>query len=139
MLDLSHAPAPILRLVVWLQGRGFQQIDERQSDPANLYVLFANDSRQVKITASRGDWSLGIGIAGRTFHPEQWEAWLKGQRLPEVLGNLDQQVDFITTSWDFALEVARLRPQTEDEIERIGDDWVERRLGFRPPASPDPG
>jgi hypothetical protein len=72
---------------------------------------------------------------GRTFHPEQWEAWLDGYPLAGELCGIGHQVEFITQRWDTAIERARAHPEAEGEVAAIGDDWVQRRFGFRPPES----
>ncbi len=133
MLDLSSAPPAIPKLISWLLTKGFVLSEERSSDRSNQYALYLKRDQLVKITASRGEWSLGIGMWGQTVHPEQWEAWLEGYPLAGELAGLDQQVDFITRRWEAAIEQAQERDGAQSEIAEIGDDWVQRRFGFRPP------
>lgn len=135
MLDLSLAPNAIADLVNWLSDRDFRVTDEQESGRNNQYAIFVAGDRTVKVTASRGEWSLGIGLSGRTFHPEQWEAWLDGYPLAGDLASIEHQVEFITGRWDIAVERVREHPGAEEEVAAIGDDWVERRFGFRPPKS----
>ncbi len=133
MLDTTSAPTAIPKLVAWLHEKGFELGAERSSDRGNQYAVYFKQDQLVKITASRGEWSLGIGMRGQTFHPEQWEAWLDGYPLNDELAGLDRQVDFITQRWDVAAGQARERAGADAEIAKIGDDWVQRRFGFRPP------
>ena len=133
VLDLRSAPSAIDRLVKWLTDSGFTVTEERASDRNNQFAVFTGGDRTVKVTASRGEWSLGIGISGITFHPEQWEAWLEGYPLAGDLATIEQQVEFITQRWDTAVQQLRENHGAEEEIAAIGDDWVERRFGFRPP------
>jgi hypothetical protein len=133
MIDLSLAPDPISHLVKWLGDRGFVIVEERSSGQNNQYAIFSADDLTVKVTVSQGDWSLGIGLQGRTFHPDQWEAWFDGYPLAGDLADLEPQVDFIVHRWEKAVERARASAGSEAEIAAIGDDWVERRFGFTPP------
>ena len=90
MLDFRSAPDAINSLVKWLADSGFTVIEERMSDQGNQYAVFRGGDQIVKITVSRGEWSLGIGISGRTFHPEQWKAWLEGHPLASDLANIEE-------------------------------------------------
>lgn len=132
VLDLSLAPGAIERLVKWLLENGYSVTDERASGRNNQYALFTAGDRTVKVTVTRGDWDLEIGVLSRTSHPQAWEAWLDGHPLPRDLATVDQQVDFIIKRWDGAIERFRKHPGAEEQMEVIGDDWVGLRFGFRP-------
>jgi hypothetical protein len=132
-LDVTAAPAAITKLLSWLVGQGFTLAEERFSDRGNQYGTYMKQDRVVTITATRGEWSLGLGMWGQIFHPEQWEAWLDGYPLAGELSGLDQQVAFITHRWEVAIERDQERPEAQAEVAEIGDDWVQRQFGFRPP------
>jgi hypothetical protein len=133
VLDLSLAPGAIARLVEWLLGNGYEVTEQRSSDPNNQYTIFAAGDLLVKVSATRGEWSLGIGMWGQTFHPQQWEAWPDGYPLAGDLNSIDRQVEFISQRWGTAVDQARDLPEAKTEVTAIGDDWVKRRFGFRPP------
>lgn len=137
MLDLSRAPARVRQLLAWLVDQDFQVTGEEIGDSFNQNVIFTADDRTVRVNATRGDWALGIGLGGETFHPEQWEAWLDDYPLAGDLADLDHQVGFIVHRWQTAIEQACERPGAIDEIRAIGDDWVFRKFGFSPRVLPD--
>lgn len=129
MMDVSEAPSAIRDLLTWLLGRGFQVSEARVCDPVNQDVVFVSGDRTVRIHATSGDWVLGIGLYGETFHPEQWEAWLDGAPLAGDLDDLYHQVAFIAYRWQAAIERFREHPDAGREIRAIGDEWAWRRFG----------
>ena len=84
MLDLTSAPTAITKLVSWLLDNGFELSEESVSDRNNQNVICTKRDQLVEINATRGEWSQGGGMWGQTFHPEHWEAWLDGIRLPAI-------------------------------------------------------
>jgi len=136
MLDLSLAPPPIHRLVAWLHSEGCSIVSEQAAGRNDQFAEFRCASRIIGPTADRGEWSITVATAAMTdrFHPDEWEAFLDGFELAGELSDLDHQVDFIVGRWQTAIRKANQEPSAESDLRLIGQGYVHRRLGLKPPG-----
>lgn len=131
MLDLASAPAPVRRLVIWLDENGFETTQEQADGPFNQHSVWVGDSLRVEVTQDRGVWSMAVGspTMSDTYHPDEFEAWIDGFPLAGDLSDLDHQVEFITARWAEVDTSVRASSDAESELRTIGQDYVRRRFG----------
>jgi hypothetical protein len=101
MLDLAVAPDSIHRLVRWLDSNQFQIDAERTEGLNHQFGMFRSAGLVVRITADRGDWSVGLATQEmyETHTVDGWRAWSYRQPLAGEPSPLDEQVRFIVTEW----------------------------------------
>jgi hypothetical protein len=132
VIDTSDAPEPICVLMGWLDQQGFRVTAHESAGRNNQFAEYVAGRRRVKVTADRGEWSLGLGLVGwgESYDPDEWEAWLDGRPLVDASA-LERQVAFITKRWALAIDRASRHPDAEAQVRAIGADYVERRFGWR--------
>jgi hypothetical protein len=133
VLDVSKAPPAIKDLAGWLADEGFITVRETISDPGNQDVFVESRGRIVHLNATRGDWTIGLGLYGMatTFHPDTWESWIGRIPPPDEGTDFEHRVEYIKRNWSAAIELATLDPEAAAQLKAIDDDSVERRFGFR--------
>ncbi|MEO5837420.1 MAG: hypothetical protein ABIQ73_05775 [Acidimicrobiales bacterium] len=114
----------------------FRQTHSQQRQvTSDDYAEWISPTLRVEIKVDRRQMFLGIGLRtmATTYHPDEWEAWLDGGALRRHLSGLDHQIAFVTQRWLRAAALAAADiSATENAIEAIGLDWIERRFGWRP-------
>jgi hypothetical protein len=131
VLDTSKAPYAVQDLWAWLCSQDFEQVSGQTTGQNNQFVELVSGQRLITISVDRGDWSIAIGASwmNDTYHPDEWAAWIGGFDLAGELSDLENQAAFVKDRWAAAIEAAARKRSAEDEIRRIGLDYVRRRFG----------
>jgi hypothetical protein len=130
-MDPDDFPENIRGFLRWLEGTGFTVTEERGEGMVNRRVVLGNEELSVEIVADRGEWSIALAFSpDRWMHPDVWESYLEGFPLAGDPSSLDHQIEFVQRN--LSRIAATASPQVEDELARIGEEYMRRRLGIGP-------
>ena len=130
-MNADDFPEDIRGFLRWLEGSGFTVMEERGEGSVNRRVVLRNEDLGVEIVADRGIWSIALASSpDRWIHPDVWESYLEGFPLAGDPSSLEHQIDFVQRNMPRIAATAS--PEVEEELGRIGEEYMRRRLGIGP-------
>lgn len=131
-LDYYEAPDCLLELIAWLLGKQFILIRSDKVDTYNQYGEYAFRNLRIKISETRGEWSVELALAGMyNYHsPIVWEAVLNDSEVPLTEPSLCESVVFAKTRWIKMAERYSSAQECETLLQDASDSWARRQFNL---------